>query len=207
MQCRCNSPLLWWSVGIVWCLVISLANIYDAVPPLAALALADHTLQKTSLIHCNTWPKYRQGHNLIFSTGAFTCSVCPISTHQRSAAQDSGVGGVQCILPAICGTSCALSLPGFYTRVLLMPLLKNERENLIVPCLFTGVQMNFVFYVSQYGSSRVVWTLILAVMDFCPEDFVQIKATYFSPSRLCWITAADGEKKIWIFLLSRNHKS
>lgn len=128
-QCRHNSPLLWWSVGTVWCLVISSANAYDAAPPLAALALTDRALQKMSLIHYNTWPKCRQDHNLIFSTGAVTCSVCPTSTHQRSAAQDSGVGGVQRILPAICGTSCASSLPGFWTRVLLMPPLKKNKTN------------------------------------------------------------------------------
>lgn len=30
-----------------------------------------------SLIDCNTWPKYRQGHNLSFSAGAIAYSACP----------------------------------------------------------------------------------------------------------------------------------
>lgn len=63
-----------------------------------------------------------------FQMGSLHTLHAPVSTYQRSVTQDSRVGGVRCILPAICGTSCALSLLGFYRSVLLVPLLKKKKK-------------------------------------------------------------------------------
>lgn len=80
------------------------------------------------------WFTYVRGLNIdrviisAFQGGHCILFMSLLPAPKRPVVQDSGVGGVQCVLPAICGTSCALSLLGFHTSVLLMPLLKTKSK-------------------------------------------------------------------------------
>lgn len=73
-----------------------------------------------------------------------------VSTYKGSVAQDSGVGGVQCMLPAICGTRCALHKCSTCATV------NTGREgewqkiegNEIIPCLIMSAQTVLGFQIS-----------------------------------------------------------